>query len=221
MRKILILSVIAAFAYAGCKKKVNNVSTTVVVSYPIITISGSQYVSIPVGGTFTPPAATAIDTYYKEKPTVVTNLGTLDNTIPGLYTVVYSAKNHYGFIGTANVYVAVTNISDSLDLSGWYIRTVSPANPHRAAHYVKLARGLFMTNNVGGVDTADATTGASVSAAFAVLSPTTIDFGSQLTSAGTLTATSTSLSLVPADTVVAYALNLSGFGTQVRTFVKQ
>lgn len=221
MKKIAILSVIAAFAFAGCRKKDGTVSQTVTVSYPIITITGSQYVSIKVGGSFTPPAATAYDTFYKEHPTVVTNLGTLDNTTPGLYTVVYSAKNHYGFVGTTNVYVAVTNVSDSLDLSGWYLRSVTPANPNRAAHVTKLARGLFMTSNVGGVDTSNPSTGAVISAAFAVLSPTDIDFGTQLTSGGTLSVLSESLSLAPADTTIAYALNLAGFGTQTRTFVKQ
>ena len=218
MRKILILSVVAAFAYAGCKKKVNNVSQTVTVSYPIITISGSQYVSIPVGGTFNPPAATAFDTFYKEHPTVVTNLGTLDNTVPGLYTVVYSAKNHYGFIGYANVYVAVTNISDSLDLSGWYIRNATPA---RVAFVTKLARGLFMTSNVGGADTGNISTGPVVSAVFAVTTTTTLTFGSQLTSDGSLSSSSESLSLVPADTTIKYVINEHSFGPQLRTFVKQ
>lgn len=221
MRRIIILSIVAALVITGCKKKTGTISTPVTVSYPIITISGSQYVSIRVGGTFNPPAATAWDTFYKEKPTVVKNLGTLDNTKPGLYTVTYSAKNHYGFEGTANVYVAVTDVTDSLDLSGYYIRTVSPANPSRVAFVTKLGQGLFMTSNVGGVDTGDVTTGAIVSAVFAVIDPTTIDFGSQLTSAGTLTANSTSLSLAVADTTLNYALSLSGFGTQVRTFKKQ
>lgn len=217
MRKILILSVIAAVAFAGCKKKLNNVSTTVTVSYPTITIAGSQYVSINVGGAFTPPAATAYDSFYKERPTVVTNLGTLDNTVPGLYTVVYSAKNHYGFVGHANLYVAVTNVSDSLDLSGWYLRNASPAN---VAFVTKLARGLFMTSNVGGDDTSTQASSV-IPAVFAVTSTSTIDFGTQLTSAGTLTANTETLSLVPADTVISYAISLSGFGTEVRSFVKQ
>lgn len=216
MRKILILSVIAAVAFAGCKKKLNNVSTTVTVSYPTITITGSQYVSIPVGGSFIPPAATAYDSFYKEKPTVLTNLGTLDNTVPGLYTVVYSAKNHYGFEGHANVYVAVTNISDTLNLSGWYLRST----PNQVAFVTKLARGLFMTSNVGGDDTATQASSV-IPAVFAVTSTSTIDFGTQLTSAGTLTANTETLSLVPGDTVISYAISLPNFGTQVRTFTKQ
>jgi hypothetical protein len=218
MRKILALSLIAAVTFAACKKKVNNVSTVVHASYPTITISGSQFVSIPVGGAFTPPAATAFDSYYHENPTVVKDLGTLDNTTPGLYTVVYSAKNHYGFVGTANVYVAVTNISDSLDLSGWYLRL---ADPNRVAFVTKVGRGLFRTSNVGGVDTGDISTGPIVSAVFAVTSPTTLTFGSQLTSDGPLSSSLESLSLAPADTTLNYAITEASFGPQVRTFKKQ
>src|ERR1035438_9038175 len=95
MRKILMLSVFVAIAYVGCKKKEMTVSTVVQVSYPTITLTGSQYASIPVGGVFTPPVATAYDSYYHKPFTVVKDLGTLDVSIPGLYTVVYSAKNDY------------------------------------------------------------------------------------------------------------------------------
>ncbi len=217
MRKILIALSFAAIAYAGCKKKDTTVSQVVTASYPTVLITGSQYVSIPVGGSFTPPSATAYDSFYKENLSVVKDLGTLNNNVPGLYTVVYSAKNHYGFVGTANVYVAVTSITDTLDLTGWYERLT----PTRSAHITKISRGLFMTSNVGGVDTTDPTTGAQISAVFAVLNDTTIDFGSQLTSGGPLSATSQTLTLDPGDTTINYALNLSGFGTQVRTFVKQ
>ncbi len=222
MRKILIISVLAVFAYAGCKKKENDVSTTVTASYPTITIVGSQYVSIPVGGAFTPPSATAYDSFYHETMVVLKDLGTLDNTVPGLYTVTYSAKNHYGFVGTKNVYVAVTNVSDTFDvsLSGWYLRL---ANPNRAAHITKVATGMFMTDNVGGVDTTDATTGPRVSAVFAVTSLTAFTFGTQLTSDGSLSSNSESLSLAvgATPTTLSYALVEASFGKQVRTFVKQ
>ncbi len=222
MRKILLVSVFAAFIIGGCKKKADNVSTPVTVNYPKITISGSQYVSIPVNGSFTPPSATAVDTFYNEKPTVVKNLGTLDVTTPGLYTVTYSAKNSYGFVGTANVYVAVTDVSDTLDISltGTYLRL---ANPNRVAHITKLAKGLFMTDNVGGVDITNSATGPKVSAVFAVLDLTTFTFGTQITSDGVLSSNSESLALAAgtSPTTINYAIQEASFGTQVRTFVKQ
>lgn len=217
MRKILIASVIVAIAIAGCKKKSDNVSSVVTVSYPTITITGAQYVSIPVGGVFTPPAATAYDSFYKEKSTVVKDLGTLDNATPGLYVVTYSAKNHYGFVGTASVYVAVTDVSDELDLSGYYFRL---SDPNRVSFVTKLATGLFMTSNVGGVDTGDIATGPIVSAVFAVPSLSGLTFGTQPTSEGTLSSSLESINYVP-DTVLNYSISLPGFGTVLRTFTKQ
>jgi len=214
MRKILIAVTFAAIAYAGCKKKDNTISMVVTASYPTVKITGPQYVSILVGGSFTPPSATAYDSFYRQSCSVVKNLGTLNNNVPGLYTVVYSAKNQYGFVGSTNVYVAVTNITDSLDISGRYLRGTNPA------YITKIARGLFRTSNVGGDDTATQASSV-IPAVFAVTSDTTLDFGSQLTSAGTLTASSEVLSLAPGDTTLSYAISLTGFGPQVRSFTKQ
>lgn len=217
MKKILILSLVAALVYAGCKKPENTVSIIHTYSTPIITISGSIYYSIKPGGTLPTISATAVDTFYHENCGVVVDQSTLDVNTPGLYNVVLSAKNKYGMKGTKSVFVAVTNISDSLNLSGWYNRL---ATPNRSTYVSKLARGMFMTSNVGGVDTVTQSSSI-VSAVFAVTSPADIDFGSQLTSAGTLTTSQNGLAMVPGDTTVSYALALSGFGTQVRTFTMQ
>ena len=228
MKKILIFSLLVSVLASSCKKDPGDPSITVTAYTTVITVSGDQYYSIPVGGNLPSVTATAYDTFYdagRHHPlAVVQDASSLDNTTPGLYTITLSASNQYGFVTHKSVYVAVTNESAALDISGTYIRTVSPANPNRVAHITKLATGMFMTDNVGGVDVTDPTTGAKVSAVFVAIDDATIDFGSQLTDAGPLTASSTSMSLVgtgAAGTTVAYALNLSGFGTSVRTFVKQ
>jgi hypothetical protein len=118
----------------------------------------------------------------------------------------------------ASVYIGVTSADPALDLSGTYIRLSTPG---RVANVSKLGTGLFMTDNVGGVDVTDPTTGAQISAVFVVTSDTTLDFGTQLTSGGSLTGSQQTLTLNPGDTTLNYAIALSGFGTQVRTFVKQ
>jgi len=64
MRKILLLAVLAAVSFASCKKTVNDVSTEVTVSYPIISFAGGNvYYSIPVGGALPTIQATAQDTF--------------------------------------------------------------------------------------------------------------------------------------------------------------
>jgi len=217
MKKLFILSLIAAVGFTSCKKKENTVSELHTYSTPLITIAGDQYYSINTGGTLPTISATAYDTFYDETCPVIMDASSLDNSTPGLYAVTLSAKNKYGMKATKSVYVAVTDVASSIDLTGWYQRN---ATPGRSAHITKLANGMFMTTNVGGVDTTDATTGVPVTAVFAVTSLTTIDFGTQETDAGTLTASQETLSLTVPYTI-AYSINLSGFGTQVRTFVKQ
>ena len=213
MKKIIILSFAAVIAIAGCKKQHTTISNVVTASYPKVTITGSPYVSIPVGGTFVPPNATAYDSFYRETESVVKNLGSLDNTTPGLYVIAYTAKNKYGFEGSSYVYVAVTNVSDTLDLTGLYYRGSNPA------YITKVGTGLFITSNVGGDDSVTQASSI-IPAVFAVTSNASFDFGTQQTSAGTLTASQEILSMVPGDTTLSYAINLSGFGTQVRSFTK-
>lgn len=226
MKKLLILSILAVGVIAGCKKKDSLVSQVVTVSYPTVTITSGQYFSFPVGGGPLPSAnsitATAYDSFYRQSLPVVVDASTLTNLSPGLYIATVSAKNKYGFVGYNYVYVAITNVSDTMDLSGLYWRAGVPggndsANP---ANVYKLARGLYMTDNVGGVDTG--TQKASViPAVFAVTSLSTLDFGTQMTKEGILTASPASLNMIVADTTLDYAINLSGFGSQLRTFVKK
>ncbi len=216
MKRILILSVLLVVFAASCKKDQGDPSTPHTVSYPTITLTGAQYYSIAVNGALPTITATAYDTFYSEVCPVLLDLSTLDNTTPGLYAVTASSKNKYGMTSYKTVYVGVTSEPSTLDISGVYWRL---ATSTRVANISKVATGMFLTDNVGGVDIVSQA-GSVVSAVFVVTSDTTLDFGSQLTSAGTLTASSETLSL-PTPTTLNYAINLSGFGTSVRTFVKQ
>ena len=216
MKRILILSVLLVVFAASCKKDQGDPSTTHTVSYPTITLTGAQYYSIAVNGALPTITATAYDTFYSEVCPVLLDLSTLDNTTPGLYAVTASSKNKYGMTSYKTVYVGVTNEPSTLDISGVYWRL---ATSTCVANISKVATGMFLTDNVGGVEIGTQA-GSVVSAVFVVTSDTTLDFGSQLTSAGTLTASSETLSLPP-PTTLNYALNLSGFGTSVSTFVKQ
>jgi len=226
MKRILMLSVFAAIAFAGCKKTENTVSKLVTVSYPTVKITSTQYFSFPVGGGPLPNAntitATAYDSFYHESMIPVVDASHLSNLVPGLYIATVSAKNSNGFIGYAYVYVAITSVPDSVDISGLYHRVVSPGDtsPGNPAFITKLATGLYRTSNVGGVDTGTQKSSI-VSAVFATPDLYTLDFGTQPTSVGVLTASNQILTRGPVDTTISYALNLTGFGGQQRTFVKQ
>ena len=223
MKKILIALVLGAVAYAGSKKKENTVSQIVTVSYPVVTITGQQYFSVNVGDPLPTVTAVAYDTFYRDSLPVVIDYAGVDNTTAGLYVVNATAKNRYGHVGVSQVYFAVTNVSDDLDITGWYMRS---GDPNRSAYVSKLGRGLFMTSNVGGVDTTKPSTGPVVSAVFAVTDLITLDFGTQQVLDNgvwtTLTGLETQeLNLTPPDTTLNYDFDEANFGPQVRTFVKQ
>ncbi len=227
MKKILALSFFAAIAFAGCKKQENTVSKLVNVSYPTGRITSGQYFSFPLHGGPLPTVnsihATAYDSFYHESIVPVVDASHLSNLAPGLYVATVSAKNSNGFTGYAYVYVAITDVPDSMDISGFYLRQLggspSPSNP---VFITKKATGLYLTSNVGGVDTGTQKTSI-VPAVFAItdFANSTLDFGKQPTSAGTLTASGGLLKESPVDTTISYSISLSGFGSQVRTFVKQ
>jgi|GEM_PF-611401 len=169
MKKILIFSAIAAIGFAGCKKSDKVSSKVVTVSNPIIMFTSNQYVSIPVGGTAPAAAATAYDSVLKESVTAVFDSGTVDNTTPGLYVKWYHATNSNGYTAVAAAFVAVTNISASVDVSGPYTRTANGDS----IYVTKLGTGLFMTNNVAGV-IADEPSPLIIPAVFALLDDSTM-----------------------------------------------
>lgn len=212
MRKLIILSVFAAIAIASCKKKESQISRIVTVSAPTITFTGSQYVSIPVGGTVPTVSATAYDSVLHESDPV-TDTGAVDANTPGLYIQTAVAKNSNGYTSTSAVYIAVTNEPASLDISGTYARTSNG----QTVTVTKLATGLFMTDNFGGVVPPSS---AIIPAVFAILNDTTMVVPLQPSNEGPIEGTNITLSL-PAPTSYSYVVVNAAFGTAVRTFVKQ
>ena len=213
MRKIFLLAALAGVSLVGCKKKQNDVSTEVTVSFPLISFSGGIYYSIPVGGSLPVIQASAVDTFYKENDSVVLDKSTLDNTTPGLYIVTASAKNKYGFTSYASVYVAVTNVNPEYNLGGTYIR-ISNSD---TVHVTKLATGLYTNDNFAG------TTNAAyiVPAYFVQADDTTLILPSQSTAVGTIYGTNGYISMVPSDTVFQYVTYPNPpYGTVLRQFLK-
>jgi hypothetical protein len=154
MRKILMLSVFAAVAFTACKKQEDTVSKLVTVSYPTVIIKSPQYYSFPVGGGPLPSAnnivATAYDSFYHEKLQPVVDASKLSSLTSGLYVATVSAKNSYGYVGNGYVYVGITDIHDSINISGVYVRRLSPSDS-AIVHIMKLAAGLYMSDNIAGV----------------------------------------------------------------------
>jgi hypothetical protein len=220
MRKLLILSLFAAISFSACKKEKTSVSNLYTYSTPTIIVTGAQYYSIPVGGALPTIAATAYDSFYHEDCTVLLDQSTLDNTKAGLYVVNISARNKYGMQGTKSIYVAVTDIDAAVDISGQYKRTSNSV----LVNVTKLATGLYMTDNVGGVDSIASPSSASavLPAFFVQTSLTDLALPAQPTSQGTLIGDNGTVNMAPPITYSYVITDPSTvFGQSTRTFVKQ
>jgi Domain of unknown function (DUF5011) len=210
--KITLIAVAMIAVSIGCKKKIEDVSEVVTASYPNITINGQQFVSIPVGGTFTDLGSTANDTVTGETsltPLSVTN--DIDPSTPGFYTVQYTYKNKYGYKNTATRFVLVTDISDTIDYSGIYKRTTN----NSPMDVVKVAAGLYSTDNVGGAPTL------MIKAYFGQIDDSTLVVPVQPTAAGALYCVNSKLLASASDTIITWAVRNASFGTQQRTFSHQ
>jgi len=208
-KTILFILAASALIFTSCKKTPANVSKVVKVSYPNIIYSGGQFFSIPVGGTVPSVTVSAYDSALGENITV-TQSGTVDNTTPGLYILQANARNSNGYTTVGAIYVAVTNISPTIDLSGNYARL---GTADSSIVVTKEANGLYQSSDIGGALSLP------IVAYFAQINDSTIVGPDQPTDAGTLSISNGAVAYSP-DTTLSYHVVNASFGTQLRTFVK-
>lgn len=210
-----ILPILVVFiAVTGCNKKdhfvdnENNVGSSKVTYFAILTLKGSQYMSVVKGGTFTDPGATATE---KGAPINVTASGTVNTSTPGLYTVTYSAVNKDGFPAKATRTVAVISAHEvpATDISGSYDYVGSSVFE---ATITKVAEGMYTADNCW----SGATT---IPCIFTTLDGVTISVPNQSTAFGPLNGTGT---LSPTG-LLTYTLNLpaQGIANSNRKWQKQ
>ena len=149
MKKILLFTVLSLFVFAACKKQQDNPSTVITASYPKITFA-QKYYSIPLGTVRPEVQATAYDSFYKETVRIITFDSTINNFVPGVYMATLLAQSSHGYATLDTYYVAVTNVANTMDLSGNWNQV--PVNDSTSTTIVKLANGLYSSNNVNGVN---------------------------------------------------------------------
>jgi hypothetical protein len=135
MKYTRFLSFLLAFSavfFFSCDRERETEGVSRVTNFPLLTMAGDQWMSIPVGGTFTDPGATA--TEGGETITVTTSGQTVDPSTPGVYVITY--------VGV------IAPDAFGADLSGQYKRN---AGAFGVATVTKLGPGLYRNNNVGGV----------------------------------------------------------------------
>ena len=205
----LILAFAVMVLLQACKKENDYPSTVVKLSFPVMTLNGPAILVLNRGDVFTDPGCTWKDTVTGETGTVNSNAN-IPTTADTIVVISYTAHNKYGLTSSTTRTVAVTGISNSLDISGTYLRAATGLT----AAITKIDRGVFLTGNVGGNSLND-------QAFFMIKTDSTILIPSQsLASSGLANFAQESINYA-APITIKYQILASGYGTSVRTFVKQ
>jgi hypothetical protein len=162
------LSVLSlALALTGCKKTETD-DLSRVKNYAGITLNGPVLTSINIGESFTDLGASAT---LNGKDNPVITVGRVDNTKLGFNYITYRSANTEGDTVEVNRVIAVVDPAvNNTDQSGNFVRNGNPVT------ITRVSKGLYLSDNLGGVPTTSAAYGP---AYFAQLTPTSLEFPPQ------------------------------------------
>lgn len=207
--KLLLILLLPSALITGCKKDTTeNVSKTVKVSYPEITLNGNALVVVAVGGTYTDAGAKLKDDITGAITDIQPSSNPVNTAQAGLYIVTFSASNANGFQTTATRLVAVTSVISPANRAGTYLRTATGLN----CYITKLAEGVYQLKNPGGAGISTDTKVIMVETAPNVYTcpPQPTDWGTMSVININFTATGATWNVINPN-----------FGTGTRTFIKQ
>lgn len=214
----LIIFALFSFTFMGCDKEdTDNLSK--ITTYPLIEVKGDQFVSIPVGGTFSDQGVNA--TVGGTPVESVKSGDAVDVNTPGVYIITYTATNAEGFSVSTNRYVGViASDAAALDLTGNYKRNAGALGVSKVT---RLGVGHYTSDNVGGV----AVGGPSTTVHFFHTTGTTLIVPEQENAGGTFEAINASYNFgdptatPPVAASYTWTVINAGYGAAPRTFVKQ
>jgi len=219
----ILFFLIALVTMSACNKNDNfnypagTVGISKIIYFPIIKINGNRIMAITQGGTFTDPGAAAT---LNGASATYTTIPVINTATPGIYTIIYTAKNAEGYSATDWRMVVVTPTSVSSDpvastndFSGKYLRAATGVT----STWTKLATGVYTVENPGG-----ATSGVGLLAVVVNYSgndisipvQTDLYFGGVISTTGAVYVTGTT-------SQYSWVFNASGYGTSKRTFIKK
>jgi len=218
MKKLIIFSFLVAAFMVSCNEADivdtdQQVGISKVTYYPILTVTGEEYVTVAKGGTFTDPGATA-EAGGASVPVVAS--GTVDTNTVGVYVVTYTATNTDGFSASASRFVVVYSTdagAAAQDLSGNYARTSNGS----VSTWTKIAPGTYKVFNPGGAPGTNLTVIAFNPTGNIIHVPTQPD-----SAGGTTSCTNNAGGAdITYNNGYAWKVVNTGYGTSLRTFVKQ
>lgn len=208
LKKLTWLVVMAGALFAGCKKDTENVSKTVTVSYPEITLNGQSLVILATGAAYTDAGAKLKDDITGQVSDIQPTSSNVNTATPGLYSVTFTASNENGFETSATRLVAVTSVNNPVDYTGAYLRAATGEK----AFVTRVAPGVYKVVNPGG-----ATIGRETTVYFVETAANVFTAPYQPTDAGDMSVTDISFTPTGATWRVLNVL----YGTGIRTFTKQ
>jgi hypothetical protein len=215
---VLSLVVLTSCQKYEVKNTDNQVGISKVTFYPNVSTIGDKIVAIPQGQAYTDAGAKAVVNGADVKYT--TSLAITASTAPGVYVINYSATNSDGFSAGDFRIVAVipsSAIADPVvaanDFSGTYLRAATGVT----STWTKIGTGTYKVENAGG-----ATSGVGLYSIVTNYSGTTISMPSQNSPyyGGQISSEGASYTVGPPASYK-WIFHASGYGTGVRTFVKQ
>jgi len=217
MKKIIIFSIfVLALTLSACEDEASKGVSTIT-TYPTIELKGAEALTIPVGGTYVESGVIA-----KEGETDITSSvtteGTVNSTKAGVYTIKYTAVNKDGFTVSIRRYIGVISpAAAAMDISGKYKRN---AGAKGIATIVKTSyAGLYINDNPGGIAIIPGSN--EIFIYMFHTEPTVVSAPSQDTSVGDFACTGGVYDASGASPLYNWVCVNSGYGTAVRTFIKQ
>jgi hypothetical protein len=182
-----------------------------ITNFPVLTLQGDEVMVLEKGTAFTDPGVSAKEGTNDLTPTVS---GSVDINTPGVYKINYSAVNKDGFSASTSRTVVVYSTDASAaahDLSGNYARTTNGS----VAEWTKIGPGVYSVFNPGGAPGTNLTV--------IVFNPTgyTIFIPEQVSSDGSITSSSNETYTPGSPAKYSWKIVNPGYGTSLRTFVKQ
>ncbi len=211
---LIIILLLVAFV-AACSKDSEDVSRET--AYPVLKIKGDQFMTIAKGSTFTDPG---IDATIGGSPVQYQTEGTVNATTPGVYKLTYSAVNSDGYSSVVKRWVGVyeSNIIGK-DYSGVWKRSSNSV----LTNWTKDAnnQGLYVTDNVGGVDLATSPAFGFDIRIFNIKDSTLVIPLQPATIGGELTCTSINLKPSVGNGQASWVVIHINYGPSTRTFNRQ
>jgi Domain of unknown function (DUF5011) len=209
LHKFLLLLLAPVFVITGCKKETSaDVSKTVKVSYPEITLNGNALVILAPGASYTDAGAKLKDDITGAVTDIKPTSNPVNTAQPGLYVVTFSALNANGFEATAARLVAVAPGTGTINREGIYLRTATGVN----CVITKVAEGVYKLQNPAGFS------GAANSIVYMVeTAPNAYSCPAQPTDLGSMSVINIAFNA----TGVTWNVINANLGTQQRVFIKQ